>query len=330
MFRVPTRRPSSLPDSCRCQSRVARRSLYRRGCRLCETSQPAASVRAYLYAMTHPLGEAPYTGTLQLYGCNRVNNAAFYRIKYSYNGAPAVPFVGLTWPVNKIVGGMVVSHWPAPMRSGWYPVLPAADGWFPTCCSSSGAPPISPMDYHSSRSNLAMARRMSSEPPPQSGCASITQRRTRGVHRSALAQVRRGLGYRAGSPYLRSDPARRGPGGHRGRDFVLGIGEPSAFAPRSAEAVAVPASVLISHRPRAQHWHTNTADNSVASTARFSISAAAAPGAYSFNLIATSRAFNPSAGDGVVTWSTGTTIRSSTTSGRHCRSQWSMPEPSAL
>jgi hypothetical protein len=55
---------------------------------------------------------------------------------------------------------------------------------------------------------------------------------------------------------------------------------------------------LISALSTAQHWHTSTADNSVTSVATFQLLATALPGAYSFNLLAASRAFNPAGGDG--------------------------------
>ncbi|MGQ0443876.1 MAG: hypothetical protein ACT4O2_01800 [Beijerinckiaceae bacterium] len=62
--------------------------------------------------------------------------------------------------------------------------------------------------------------------------------------------------------------------------------------------------VLISSQNTAEHWHTNVADNSVTNTARYSISAAASAGAYSVSVLAISRAFNPSGGDGgrLVDW----------------------------
>jgi hypothetical protein len=56
--------------------------------------------------------------------------------------------------------------------------------------------------------------------------------------------------------------------------------------------------VLISPLSTAQHWHTSPADNSVINTATFALSAASPQGAYSFSLMAASRAFNPSGSDG--------------------------------
>ncbi|MGQ0443877.1 MAG: hypothetical protein ACT4O2_01805 [Beijerinckiaceae bacterium] len=81
-------------------------------------------------ALPNPLAEAPYTNVLQLYGCNRVKSAEFYRLKYSYNGGPVAPFTGLTWPLIREIGNPQ-SHWPAADLDGWYPVLPQADNWFP-------------------------------------------------------------------------------------------------------------------------------------------------------------------------------------------------------
>jgi hypothetical protein len=85
---------------------------------------------SFVDPLPNPLAEAPFTNVLQLYGCNRVQGASFYRLRYSFNGGPLAPFVGLTWPLYRVVGGSLQTHWPVSDASGWYPVLPAADNWF--------------------------------------------------------------------------------------------------------------------------------------------------------------------------------------------------------
>ncbi|QYU66358.1 hypothetical protein J4558_15355 [Leptolyngbya sp. 15MV] len=41
--------------------------------------------------------DTPYCGTVQLYGCAEIGDAAYYRLLYRHNGGPQVPFTGL-WP----------------------------------------------------------------------------------------------------------------------------------------------------------------------------------------------------------------------------------------
>ncbi|HEX8905990.1 MAG TPA: hypothetical protein VF771_14170, partial [Longimicrobiaceae bacterium] len=82
--------------------------------------------------LPNPLSEAPFGGVLQLYGCNHVQGAQFYRLLYQFNhSGPWVPFTGITWPLYRVVGSTLQVHWPSADGSGWYPILPDADGWFP-------------------------------------------------------------------------------------------------------------------------------------------------------------------------------------------------------
>lgn len=70
---------------------------------------------------------APFAGTLLLRGCNRAAKAVFYRVHYSFNGGPAVPFLNLTWPIFRPLGS--IPFWVTPDVNGWYPILPDPGNW---------------------------------------------------------------------------------------------------------------------------------------------------------------------------------------------------------
>src|SRR6185436_4834470 len=75
---------------------------------------------------------ALFAGTLQLYGNVRIPGAKYYQVLRSVDhGAGFAPFTGLTWPVYRVVGGRLEVLWMTPDSSGWYPVLPESDHWFP-------------------------------------------------------------------------------------------------------------------------------------------------------------------------------------------------------
>jgi len=84
-----------------------------------------------------PPSIAPYAGTLQLYGCTMVDNAAFYRLRFTYTApgtttaSASTPFTGVSWPLYREVGGILQEQWPAADANGWYPIINPADDWFP-------------------------------------------------------------------------------------------------------------------------------------------------------------------------------------------------------
>src|SRR5258708_311818 len=73
---------------------------------------------------------APFMGTLQLYGCNQFEGGQYYRLLYSYNGAAPVPFTNLAWYVDPFPGPGAPLH-VVPDAQGWYPILAVPDDWFP-------------------------------------------------------------------------------------------------------------------------------------------------------------------------------------------------------
>lgn len=252
---------------------------------------------ALIDPLPNPAATAPLARTLQLYGCHRIQNAAHYRVRYSFNGGASVPFVGLTWPLYRIVGGSLQSHWPISDAAGWYPVLPAADGWFPDLLLvewNSAAVPDGryelQLDIGDAAKNVIgtsapVALRIDNSAPS----AQFTKLRWRRAGDVAwidlpltCAVIGRGVApsdiqievsYSVAASHLRSVVLRGG---------GCGGGNPS----------------LSSALGSAQHWHTGPFDNSVTNTAVFDLAAVHPAGGYSFSLYASSRAFNPSGGDG--------------------------------
>jgi hypothetical protein len=247
--------------------------------------------------LPNPLAEAPFTRVLQLYGCNRIAGASFYRLRYRFNGGPLAPFVGLTWPVYRVVGGVLQSHWPVSDGAGWYPILPAADNWFPdllllewnTNAFADGLYTVQ-LELADAGKNpvgapsAAVSFRVDNSKP----VATFTQLRWRKAGAGAFQPlpltcplIPRGVApsdieievsYSVSAAHLRSVSLSGG---------GCGAGSPSLISPIST----------------AQHWHTAPGDNAAVNTAVFALSAAEPQGAYSFSLFASSRAFNPSGGD---------------------------------
>ena len=250
--------------------------------------------------LPNPLAEAPYTGTLQLYGCNHVPGAAFYRLRYRYNGGAPVPFTGLTWPLHRVVGGNLQTLWPVSDANGWYPILPDADNWFPghlllnwpTTAYTDGLYAVelqlgnaakavinsSPIiNFRTDNANpttqfLELRWRVAGgawSAPLSLICPVITRPRVGGAPADIEFRVR----YQVSATHLRSIELSGG---------GCGGGNPT----------------LVSALSTAQHWHTGPADNTVINTADFALPGAFSQGAYSFSLFAAGRAFNPAGGDG--------------------------------
>ena len=68
------------------------------------------------------LATAPFTGALQLYGCNEHAGAEYYRLRYKFNGSSAQTFNGHGWKVVRWVGspGHLESKIITPDGDGWY------------------------------------------------------------------------------------------------------------------------------------------------------------------------------------------------------------------
>jgi hypothetical protein len=257
-----------------------------------------------------PLATAPYLSTLQLYGCNHMDGAAKYRLRYSFEGGSTIPFTGLTWPLWRWVGspGHLEALWPTPDADGWYPILPDADGWMPGhlllnwptgqdglyVIDMQLGDAASPTDVLHTTSPIAI-RVDNSTPLAQ---MTVSWRPVGGlswttlgsfcpvVERQAGQAVEFKVDTTVAAGHLRS--AQLVGGGCGGDVPLLTSAVPAAWEAVESGALTV----------GLRHWHTGEFDNGAAFSAIFNLAASAPQGVYSFNLVAYSRAFNPAGGDG--------------------------------
>jgi hypothetical protein len=249
-----------------------------------------------------PPSTAPYTQTLQLYGCNQVDNAVYYRLRYTYKApgsnvtSALAAFKGLTWPLYRVVGGNLQSLWPVSDGNGWYPVLASSDDWFPnnlmlewdTTGNADGLYTVQLEIADGSKNLLAtssavglmidnsvpvvtysgiwsLAPDMSnSHPLPTDDCVVID----RGV---TPANIYVQVSYSVLANHLRS--VQVGSGGCAG------------------------GAVLTSALSTTQHWYEDAGDNSFSNVASYVIPSTSPQGVYSFDVYAVSRAFNPAGSD---------------------------------
>ena len=254
---------------------------------------------------------APFMGTVQLYGCNVKAGAHFYRLKYSFNGAAAVPFTNLAWWIWPWGGGL--PHHVVPDANGWYDILPNPNDWFP---------PHLLLDWPTSQfqpglyevfmelGNAAKAvtdssphvrfRIDNSAPTPQ---FTTLAWRVAGagawnffpnlvcpvVRRPANTAIEFRVSYVASASHLLKTTL---DGSGCGGDAPNRLGAPIWSDP----ATPVVDGAGLSNDPY-DHWHIDQFDNTVARTAIFSLPGTAPEGAYGFSLWAYSRAFNSAGGD---------------------------------
>ncbi len=262
--------------------------------------------------LPNPLATAPFTGTLQLYGCNQFAGAQFYRLRYAYQDpttlalAAPVPFVNLSWNVFRWIGtpGHLEIRAITPDADGWYPILNPADGWMPGNLllnwptSTRGLYRIDMQLANASRAVLHTTTptdnlKIDNTSPTAlftglawrvAGTAAWTNLELicPVVRRPAGVDIEFRVSYQASAIHLRSMSLS---GGGCGGGDMQRLASPNWSEPASAV------------NPY-EHWHTDPTDNSVARTAIFRLPGTAQQGAYSFNLAAFGRAFNPSGGDG--------------------------------
>lgn len=236
---------------------------------------------------------APMWSTVQLHGCHRFPNAAFYRIMHKYGGAGSFqPILGETWWAPRLGGGAPILI--APDASGWYPVLPAGDLVFPhwllnwqTWLYANGR-----YDLQLELGNAAKAVIDTSAAVP------IQVDNTR--PNAAFTLLRwRILGGGGWTPLPDACPVIRRPAG---TDIEIEVScETSAVHFRNAllwgagcDGIAL---AQLDSADKYDRWHTGPADNSWATTGRFLVAGSAEDGAYTFGLDSHSRAFNPAGGD---------------------------------
>jgi hypothetical protein len=250
-----------------------------------------------------PPAAAPYTGTLQLYGCTQVDGAVYYRMQFTYTApgssttSALAPFTGLSWPIYQESGGVLSEQWPVSDSNGWYPLPPA--GWFPeslllewdtmySTFNANGTYTIQVDVADGSKATLASSAPIAfvidnslpavtwnaswsfnsdmsgAQPLPTTGCVVID----RG---SDPQDVYVQLNYTVTANNLRQ----------------VQVGTSGCAGGATATSVL---STL-------QHWYEDAADNTVTNTATFVIASTQPAGAYSFGIYADTRAFNPAGDD---------------------------------
>jgi len=253
----------------------------------------------------------PYTGTLQLYGCNQVDDAVYYRLRYTYTPpgsttpSALTPFTGLTWPLYREVGGLLESLWPVSDSNGWYPVIPTADGWFPnsmvlewyTPDFANGLYTVQLEVADSSKTLLATSATVgfvvdNSAPIPSYSATWSTSADMSGaqpVPTDDCVVIDRGVNpvdiyiqvnYSVTANHLRLSQLSSG-GCAGGANLVSTV---------SAVPQATPALTV-------QHWYEDEIDNSFSVVATYVIPSTYPQGVYSFTMYADSRAFNPAGSD---------------------------------
>jgi len=250
----------------------------------------------YLDPLPNPLASVPFCRTLQLYGCNAVGNAVYYRVRYAFNGSAPVPFTGISWPLYRVVGGILQTNWVGADAAGWYPIMNPADDW---------SPPNLLLEWNTSGYTNGLYRL-----DVQIADAGKTVLAT-----SATVGLRTDNSY----PLAQFIGLRWREAGGTWHDLPLICPVISRGTPPVDIEVEVSYRVMASHlrsfrldaygcgagipvRTSAlssvQHWHMAPADNAGVRTATYGVAAGAAAGAYTFVIRADSRAFNPSGGDG--------------------------------
>lgn len=258
-----------------------------------------------------PPASAPYCDTLQLYGCNQVDGAVYYRLRYTYTApgsttaSALTPFTGLTWPLYREVGGLLQTLWPVSDAQGWYPVIPVSDGWFPsplmlewgTTSFADGLYSIQLEVGDASKSILATSAAVGftvdnsypkstysaiwstasdlsgAQPVPTDDCVVID----RGVN---PVDIYIQVTYSVSAEHLRSAQITSG-GCAGGANLVS-----------ATSSVSQPSPALT-----VQHWYEDETDNSFSVVATYVIPASYPQGVYSFTFTSDTRAFNPAGSD---------------------------------
>jgi hypothetical protein len=258
-----------------------------------------------------PPASTPYTGTLQLYGCNQVDDAAYYRLEFTYTPpgsttpSALTPFTGLTWPLYREVGGILESLWPVSDANGWYPVILTSDGWFPnsmvlewdTTKFANGLYTVQLEVANSSKALLATSSTVgftvdNAAPVPTYSAVWSTSSDLSGaqpVPTDDCVVIDRGttpvdiyiqVSYSVTANHLRM--SQLSSGGCAGGANLVSATSP---VPQSTPALTV------------QHWYEDETDTSFSVVATYVIPASYPQGVYSFTMYADSRAFNPAGSD---------------------------------
>jgi len=248
-----------------------------------------------------PPGFAPFTGTLQLYGCTEVDGAAYYRLVYTYTppgGSPTIstPFTGLTWPLNRLVGFVLEEEWPVADANGWYPVIDPSDGWNPNSMVLEWDTVNSPINANGLYNiTLEVADGSKTLLASSSAVALLVDNTIPAVSYSALWSFT--PDFSSGTPVATNDCSII----HFGSNPYVYIQLTYSVTANNLRQVQVGASgcgtpTLTSAVSTTQHWYEDQGDNTFSNVATYQIATSAA-GVYSFGVYADTRAFNPAGSD---------------------------------
>ncbi len=240
---------------------------------------------------------APYAGTLQLHGCQRIGAAAYYRLLYKLGTASEIPFTGAEWWAPRL--GLGAPHHVQADAQGWYPIIPAGELVFPNWLFNwetvgRGHYVVRLETGNAAKNHLAYSDAIAFEVDNFAPHA-------------AFDEIRWGLSASGPFPDVNILPdvcplIRRPPMADiylRVRWSVsanhlltasLSAGGCGGVSP---ELVPPPPPL----DPSYDHWHTGPLDNALTRTAIVKIPGLAEPGCYDLTISAWSRSFNP-AGDG--------------------------------
>ena len=249
---------------------------------------------------------APFTATVQLYGCNAYPKGEYYRLTYSYNHAAAVPFTGLNWFIDPWPGPGIPLH-VVPDAQGWYPILATPDAWWPPNELLDWPTTWYPDGLYEIRLEIANAVKTTiftstkaipflvdnSANAPQFTSLAWREEGTAAwnyfpnfvcpmVHRVKGTNLEFRLEYMVSMQHLLKMTL-----------GASGCGGPATIETEASPNWSDPASAVDPY----EHWHQNQFDNFVSRAAIFRLPGAALPGCYGFTLDAYSRAFNPAGGD---------------------------------
>lgn len=245
-----------------------------------------------------PRAEAPYTGTLQIYGCPHKAGAKYYRVLHGTSPGSLVPFTN-TWKIYRFVGSPLhlEQRNVVPDANGWYEILPEDEGWMPHHLLMNWPTGTSDL-YH-----VALQLGNASKSPIETQTPVAIR-----VDNSTPAAVFEELAWRVvGQPTWNVFPGLVCPVINRPKGADIEMRVKYSGSAEHLRAITLGASGCGGGAPslhppgdiaQAQHWHVHTGDNAEAKTAVFRLAGTAPPGAYGFHLNVTSRAFNPAGGDG--------------------------------
>jgi hypothetical protein len=247
-----------------------------------------------------PVAQTPLLGTLQLYGCVNVAQAAFYRVVARAAGSATFSAItGLSWNIYPIPSG--APHLVAADASGWYPVLANPASFHPAnMVLEWPTPSLGRVELKIEVANAAKATIASSSVVaiqvdntlPSAPFDQLAWKFS-SEDDSAFDLPQRNL-------LVACPVIRRGAVAQEVQvQFKVSV---NAHHLRDAHLYTRDCGggsfALISDPALATHWHETTADNAVVLTGRYRLSTSALEGAYGFGCQAISRAMNPSGGDG--------------------------------